>query len=122
MKHGYVTVAAAIPRVKVADTEYNVGEILSMISDANDKGVEIIVFPELCVTGYTCQDLFRSDVLLRKAEEALISLLSATHKMDIIAIVGMPVAVDGLLLNSAVVVQGVSIIGIVSKTYLPNYS
>ena len=122
MKHGYVTVAAAIPRVKVADTEYNAGEIFAMISDAEDKGVEIIVFPELCITGYTCQDLFRSDVLLSKSEEALISLLSSTRKMDIISIVGMPVAVDGMLLNCAVVLHKGCIIGIVPKTYLPNYS
>ncbi|MGM9732618.1 MAG: NAD(+) synthase [Prevotella sp.] len=122
MKHGYITVAAAIPRVKVADTEHNVGEILAMISDAEDKGVEIIVFPELCITGYTCQDLFRSDVLLGKSEEALISLLNATRKMDIISIVGMPVAVDGMLLNCAVVLHKGCIIGIVPKTYLPNYS
>ena len=122
MKHGYITVAAAIPRVKVADTEHNAAEILAMISDAEDKGVEIIVFPELCITGYTCQDLFRSDVLLSKSEEALISLLNATRKMDIISILGMPVAVDGLLLNCAVVLHKGCIIGIVPKTYLPNYS
>ena len=91
-----------------------------MISDAEDKGVEIIVFPELCITGYTCQDLFRSDVLLSKSEEALISLLSSTRKMDIISIVGMPVAVDGMLLNCAVVLHKGCIIGIVPKTYLPN--
>ena len=122
MKYGYATVAAAIPSVKVADTNYNVAQILSMITEADERGVEIIVFPELSVTGYTCQDLFRSDILLRRAEESLISLLNDTRKMDIISIVGMPVAVDGLLLNCAVVIQQGAVIGIVPKTYLPNYS
>lgn len=122
MKYGYTTVAAAIPSVKVADTNYNTGEIQTMIAEAEAKGVEIIVFPELSLTGYTCQDLFRSDVLLRRSEEALISLLNSTRKMDIISIVGMPVAVDGMLFNCAVVIQQGTILGIVPKTYLPNYS
>ena len=122
MKYGYATVAAAIPSVKVADTDYNVAEMSKMIADAEEHGVEIIVFPELSVTGYTCQDLFRSDILLRRAEESLISLLNDTRKMDIISIVGMPVAVDGLLLNCAVVIQQGTVLGIIPKTYLPNYS
>ena len=122
MKYGYATVAAAIPSVKVADTDYNVAEMSKMIADAEERGVEIIVFPELSVTGYTCQDLFRSDILLRRAEESLISLLNDTRKMDIISIVGMPVAVDGLLLNCAVVIQQGTVLGIIPKTYLPNYS
>ena len=122
MKYGYATVAAAIPSVKVADTDYNVAEMSKMIADAEERGVEIIVFPELSVTGYTCQDLFRSDILLRRAEESLISLLNDTRKMDIISIVGMPVAVDGLLLNCAVVIQQGTVLGIILKTYLPNYS
>ena len=122
MKYGYATVAAAIPSVKVADTDYNVAEMSKMIADAEERGVEIIVFPELSVTGYTCQDLFRSDILLRRAEESLISLLNDTRKMDIISIMGMPVAVDGLLLNCAVVIQQGTVLGIIPKTYLPNYS
>ena len=122
MKYGYATVADAIPSVKVADTDYNVAEMSKMIADAEERGVEIIVFPELSVTGYTCQDLFRSDILLRRAEESLISLLNDTRKMDIISIVGMPVAVDGLLLNCAVVIQQGTVLGIIPKTYLPNYS
>ena len=122
MKYGYATVAAAIPSVKVADTDYNVAEMSKMIADAEEHGVEIIVFPELSVTGYTCQDLFRSDILLRRAEESLISLLNDTRKMDIISIVGMPVAVDGLLLNCAVVIQQGTVLGIIPKTYLRNRS
>ena len=122
MKYGYATVAATIPSVKVADTDYNVAEMSKMIADAEERGVEIIVFPELSVTGYTCQDLFRSDILLRRAEESLISLLNDTRKMDIISIMGMPVAVDGLLLNCAVVIQQGTVLGIIPKTYLPNYS
>ena len=73
MKYGYITVASAIPSVKVADADYNIKQIESLTAQAEGKGAEIIVFPELSVTGYTCQDLFRSELLLQKAEEALVS-------------------------------------------------
>ena len=121
MNYGYVTIGAAIPRVKVADVRYNILQIEDIIAQAEGKGVEILVFPELCLTGYTCQDLFRSELLLDKAEEGLISLLDFTRKLDIIAIVGMPIRVDGMLLNAAIVLQQGSVLGVVPKCYLPNY-
>ncbi|MDD6894485.1 MAG: NAD(+) synthase [Prevotellaceae bacterium] len=121
MKYGFATVAAAIPSVKVADTHFNILAIEEMVAKAEGRGAEIIVFPELSITGYSCQDLFRSHLLLEKAEEALVHLLDFTRKLNIISVVGMPVAVGGTLLNCAVVVQQGSVIGIVPKTFLPNY-
>ena len=121
MKYGFIKVAAGVPVVKVADVEYNVQQIESLIAQAEGKGVEIIVFPELCITGYSCQDLFREQLLLDKAEEGLMLLLDFTRKLDIISIVGLPVVVNGLLYNCAAVIQRGTILGIVPKTYLPNY-
>ena len=113
--------AAAIPGVRVADVDYNVQQIENLIAQAEGKGAEVIVFPELSVTGYTCQDLFRQQLLLEKAEEAIIKLLDFTRKLDIISVVGVPVRIGPLLYNCAVVVQGGTILGVVPKTYLPNY-
>ena len=121
MKYGFIKVAAAVPAVKVADVEYNVQQIESLIAQAEGKGVEMIVFPELCITGYSCQDLFREQLLLDKAEEGLMLLLDFTRKLDVISVVGLPVVANGLLYNCAAVIQRGSILGIVPKTYLPNY-
>ena len=103
MKHGLIKVAAAIPGVRVADVDYNVQQIESFIAQAEGKGVEIIVFPELSLTGYTCQDLFRQQLLLDKSEGALLTLLDFTRKLDIISIVGLPVRIGSLLYNCAAV-------------------
>ena len=121
MKYGFVNVAAAVPTVKVADVEYNVQQLESIIAQAEGRGVEVIVFPELCLTGYTCQDLFKEQLLLDRAEEGIIMLLDFTRKLDIVSIVGTPLLINGLLYNCAVVIQGGVIMGIVPKTYLPNY-
>ena len=122
MKHGLITVAAAVPAVKVADVEYNVLEIEKLIANAEGQGVELICFPELAITGYSCQDLFKEQLLLSKAEEGLMMLLDFTRKLNIICVVGMPVQVGGLLLNCAAVIQGGNLLGIIPKTYLPNYN
>ena len=121
MKYGFITVAAGVPSVKVADINYNLLHIEDLIAQAEGKGVEIIVFPELSLTGYSCQDLFRSQLLLEKAEEGLLQLLDFTRKLDIIAIVGMPISMDGMLLNCAVAIQQGNVLGIVPKMFLPNY-
>ena len=121
MKYGLIKVAAAIPGVRVADVDYNVQQIESLIAQAEGKGAEVIVFPELSITGYTCQDLFRQQLLLEKAEEAIIKLLDFTRKLDIISVVGVPVRIGTLLYNCAVVIQGGTLLGVVPKTYLPNY-
>lgn len=122
MQNGFIKVAAAIPSVKVADCSYNVQQIESLIAMAEGKGVEVIVFPELCITGYTCQDLFKQTLLLEQAETSVLMLFDFTRKLDIISIVGVPVVVGDLLLNCAAVIQKGDLLGLVPKTYLPNYS
>lgn len=121
MKNGFMTVAAAIPDVRVADCEYNIHQIETLTVQAEGKGVEIIVFPEMSVTAYTCQDLFQQNHLLEQAEDAIAKFLDFTRKLDIITIVGLPVNVGNLLLNCAMVIQRGDILGIIPKTYLPNY-
>lgn len=122
MKNSFITVAAAIPAVKVADCDYNIEQIIFQVTEAEEKGVEIIVFPELCVTGYTCQDLFRQATLLENVELSVVRLLGHMRKMNVIAIIGVPVIVGDLLLNCAAVIQKGSILAMIPKTYLPNYN
>ena len=120
--YGFVKVAAAIPSVRVADCEYNVEQMLLMMRQADEQGVEVMVFPELSITGYTCQDLFRQNVLLEQAEKGIERIIEESLQMDIIAIVGVPVVVGDLLLNCAAVIQRGSLLALIPKTYLPNYS
>ena len=122
MKYGFIKVASAVPAVKVADVEYNVKEIERLIALADNEGAEVVCFPELSLTGYSCQDLFKEQLLLSKSEEGIIELLDFTRKLDIICIVGMPVQGGSLLLNCAVVIQGGNVLGVIPKTYLPNYN
>ena len=122
MKYGFVKVAAAVPVVKVADVAYNVQQVESLIAQAEGRGVEVLVFPELCITGYSCQDLFKEQLLLDHAEGAILTLLDFTRKLDVISIVGLPIVINGLLYNCAAVIQGGTLLGIVPKTYLPNYA
>ena len=121
MNHGFVKVAAAVPSVKVAHCKYNSEQIQALIFQAHAQGVEIISFPELCITSYTCGDLFGQQILLDEAEMQLISLLNVTRSLDIISIIGLPVVYAGVLLNCAAVLQRGKILGLVPKTYLPNY-
>ncbi|MBQ8673646.1 MAG: NAD(+) synthase [Bacteroides sp.] len=121
MNYGFVKVAAAVPRVKVADCKFNASQVEKEIIIADGKGVQIMVFPELCLTGYTCGDLFAQQLLLEEAEMALMQVLNNTRQLDIISILGLPVALKGALLNAAVVIQRGRILGVVPKTYLPNY-
>jgi NAD+ synthase (glutamine-hydrolysing) len=121
MKYGFVKVAAAVPAVRVADVAYNVQEIEKLIALADGQGVELLCFPELSLTGYTCQDLFQEQLLIMKSEEGLLRLLDFTRQLDIVCVVGLPVQAGGLLLNCAAVIQGGALLGVVPKTYLPNY-
>ena len=121
MKYGFVKVATAIPTVKVADCKYNAQQIDALIAIADGKGAQVIVFPELCITGYTCADLFGQSLLQGEAEIALMQIMNNTRQMDIISLVGMPVVVNTTLMNCAVVLQKGKILGIVPKTYLPNH-
>ncbi|WP_373748860.1 NAD(+) synthase, partial [Bacteroides heparinolyticus] len=104
-----------------ADCRFNAEQIEKEIIIADGKSVQIIAFPELCITGYTCGDLFAQQLLLEEAEIGLIRILNDTRQMDIISILGMPVACNGLLLNVAVVIQKGKVLGVIPKTYLPNY-
>lgn len=122
MNYGFIKVASAVPSVKVADCKYNVEQIEQQIVLAEGQGVEIIVFPELSLTGYTCQDLFRQNLLLETTESAMLMLLDFTRQLNIISIVGLPIAVGDLLLNCAAIIQKGQILGIVAKEYLPNYN
>jgi len=121
MNYGFVKVAAAVPRVKVADCKFNSERLEGLITIAEGKGVQILTFPEMCITGYTCGDLFAQQLLLEQAEMALIQILNSTRQLDIISILGMPVVVSSTVINAAVVIQKGKILGVVPKTYLPNY-
>ncbi len=122
MQHGFIKVAAAIPNVRVADCAFNTEQIKSLLMQAEQNGVEVVCFPELSITGYTCQDLFHSQQLLDDAEISLISLMDFTRNYDVVAIVGLPLPYCGSLLNCAAILQRGKILGIVPKTYLPNYN
>ncbi|MBA5649778.1 NAD(+) synthase [Bacteroides fragilis] len=121
MNYGFVKVAAAVPRVKIADCKFNSERLEGLITIAEGKGVQILTFPEMCITGYTCGDLFAQQLLLEQAEMALIQILNSTRQLDIISILGMPVVVNSTVINAAVVIQKGKILGVVPKTYLPNY-
>ncbi len=121
MDLGFVKVAAAIPRLKVGDCFYNIEQIEGLIRKASSENVQFICFPELSVTGYTCMDLFGQQTLLYNAEKALIQLVDKTKDLSILSIVGMPLRTENLLINTAVVFQKGQILGVVPKTYIPNY-
>ncbi|MGN0224596.1 MAG: NAD(+) synthase [Prevotella sp.] len=122
MEYGFYTVASAIPSVRVADCDYNLSAIESLVDEAVAKGVGILAFPELCITGYTCQDLFLQNFLIDKAEDSVRNLMDYTVSKDIILVVGVPVKTNGMLLNCAAVLQKGTIVGMVVKKYLPNYN
>lgn len=122
MKHGFVRVAAATPDIRVADVEFNTERICEAIGKACEMKAKIIVFPELCVTGYTCGDLFTQDVLLKASQEALIRIAEYTADKDILAFVGAPLTVRGKLYNVAAALNRGKIIGFTTKTFLPNYA
>ncbi|WP_322934160.1 NAD(+) synthase [Bacteroides sp. CG01] len=121
MNYGFVKVAAAVPRVKIADCNFNAKQLESLIAVTDGKGVQIITFPEMCITAYTCGDLFGQQLLLEEAEMALMQILNNTRQLDIISILGMPVIVNSTVINAAVVIQKGKVLGVVPKTYLPNY-
>ena len=121
MKHGFIKVAAVTPDIKVADVAYNTEQILKNIDEAVKEKAKIIVFPELCITGYTCSDLFLQDVLLRDAKKALVQIAEYTKEKDALIFVGVPLAIDGELYNVAAALNHGKILGLTTKTFLPNY-
>lgn len=122
MKDGYIKTAAITPDTKVADTIYNTEQICKKMIECSVNGAKILVFPELCITGYSCGDLFLQDLLLDKAMEGLIKIAATTKEMDAIVFVGLPVRYRGKLYNAAAAVSRGEVLGIVPKTYLPNYN
>ena len=121
MIDGLIKVAAALPRVEVADVAFNTQEIESLMVKAEGKGVEILCFPELALTAYTCQDLFAQQILLDEAEQALMKLLELSRNLQLVVVVGLPVSHRGMLFNCAAVLQYGKLHGLVPKTFLPNY-
>ena len=123
MRDGFISVAAGTPKIRVADCRYNAEQIFTLMREAAKQGVQVLCLPELCITGYTCGDLFFQDTLLKGAEEALSTILEATGHLDVIAAVGLPVRnpYDNKLYNCAAVIQRGKILGLVPKCYLPNY-
>ena len=122
MLDGLIKVATVTPKLKVADVEYNLEAICELMKEASENGAKITVFPETCITGYTCQDMFLQDLLLESAREALIKISENSKSMDGLFIVGLPLAINGKLYNVAAVVGRGEILGIVPKTHLPNYN
>ena len=122
MKHGFIKVAAAIPSVKVADCPFNCEAISRLMKQAHEKDVEIVCFPELSLTAYTCGDLFHQQLLSDEAEAALSALLLDQFNNPTIGIVGMPVRQGNQLFNAAIVIQSGKILAVVPKTFLPNYN
>ncbi len=122
-KYGYIRGAAAVPKVKIGDPVFNANEISALIKQgANSHGIRVMVFPELSLTGYTCADLFGQSCLLAAAQQALRELLEQTKGYDVLVAVGMPVKADNQLFNCAVVFHMGKILGVVPKTFLPNYN
>lgn len=122
MKDGFFRIAAATPAVKVADCRHNQASIAAIIHSAADEQVGVIVFPELCLTGYTCGDLFRDSTLITAAEQALTELAAETATLDILAVVGVPVVVDADLYNCGAVLYHGKLLGLIPKKNIPNYS
>lgn len=121
MKQGFIKVAAATPDIRVADVEYNTEKICEGISAAVSEQAKIVVFPELCITGYTCGDLFTQEVLLKAARTALYRIADFTADKDILVFVGVPISVDGELYNVAAALNRGEVLGLTTKTFLPNY-
>lgn len=122
MKDGFVKVCCATPKIKVADVDHNVNEIIKLMYDASENGAKVIVFPELCITGYTCQDLFLQGKLLDKALEGLDRIIDATNGIDALVFVGTPLEVDGKLYNTAAAIFAGHILAFIPKKNLPNYA
>ncbi len=121
-KFGYFRAATASPKVRVASAHHNVQRIISLVHRACREGVELVLFPELSITGYTCGDLFGQSTLLNGAQDALSTLLEQTQQLNIVSVVGMPILNKGRLYNCAVVVNSGRILGAVPKVNIPNYS
>ena len=121
MRDGFISVACGTPKLRLADCHYNAEQTFTMMRQAEKAGAKVLVLPELGLTGYSCGDLFYQDTLLRSAEEALSTVLTATRNLEVVTAVGMPLRVNNKLYNCAVIIQKGTVLGVVPKTHLPNY-
>ena len=121
MNYGFIKTEAVSPDLRVADCRYNTEKIIEAMEAAGERGTQLIVFPELAVTAYTCGDLFLQISLQQAAEDALVEITGASLGLNLVAVVGVPLVVEGKLYNCAAVISGGEILGIVPKTHLPNY-
>ncbi|MDR3321637.1 MAG: NAD(+) synthase [Synergistaceae bacterium] len=119
---GYVRVAAATPSIRVADCAHNARQVVGLMRRAADEGVRLLCLPELCLTGYTCGDLFLQDTLLRSAMEALSSIVAESAGLPLVTVAGLPVVQEGKLFNAAALICGGELLGLVPKTHIPNYN
>ncbi|MEE0560586.1 MAG: NAD(+) synthase [Ruminococcus sp.] len=122
MKDGFIKVAACTPEIQVADVDFNVDKIISQLEKCREESVKVAVFPELCITGYTCQDLFFQNALLDKAMDGVVKIAKTTADSDMLVAVGVPVRANGKLYNCAAVIQDGEVRAFVPKTHLPNYN
>jgi NAD+ synthase (glutamine-hydrolysing) len=120
--HGFARMAIAVPRVRVADPLFNAQQTVAMMEAAHARGAALVLFPELGLSAYTCDDLFHQKALLDACEEALAEVVAASRRLPIVAVVGLPLRVDHRLFNCAAVVHDGHVLGVVPKTFLPNYS
>ena len=122
MRDGFITVACGTPKLRLADCDYNAEQTFTLMRKAEKAGAKVLVLPELSLTGYTCGDLFYQDALLRGAEQALATVLEATRNLEVVTAVGLPLRVNNKLYNCAAIIQKGTVLGVVPKTHLPNYS
>ncbi len=122
MNYGFIKVAAGTPEIRVADCRFNQNNIVSVMKEAGKEGAHLLILPELCLTGYTCGDLFLQETLLKGAVSSLLSIVEETAAFDLVTVLGAPLLHGGKLYNCAVVFAAGKILGVVPKTYLPNYS
>lgn len=122
MNNGFIKVACATPKIKVGDCGHNAGEICRLIDEVYENGAQFVVFPELCITGYTCSDLFWQKNMLKIAKQKLVAIAKHCEGKEIVAVVGLPLNFKGKLYNVAAVLYDGEILGIVPKSYIPNYS
>ena len=121
MKDGFIKVAAGTPKIRVADCDYNAGQIVALMREAAERGVKVLALPELCITGYTCGDLFLQPTLLDGAERALGRILDETMELDIVTALGLPAKYQNKLYNCAAVIQKGAVLALTPKTNIPNY-
>ena len=122
MKDGFLRVAAATPEIRVADCHFNAENIIRLAKEADENGASVTVFPELCITAYTCSDLFLHETLLDGAKEALTQIAKASERLETLLAVGLPIKKDGALYNCAAIIHRGRILGLVPKKNIPNYS